>query len=297
MVNIKISDSKIIFDGHADTRAECDTISLMCEELAKSDKFRTIKHENGYAEFEKVRTAGDLKFWWTDTEFFTVNSNSPMRVDIVGTTYAEIGFSDAGMKVFKTDGTTGGISRVHIVTASNNAEYAPEDIFERTTFSENNAADEAIFPWKSNVKFVSVGSNEGENGIPVTLIIGDVFIKYNGVYVSSTDTSGSAPIKTEGKYCEGDITIEYIDPEKPTQEKTITVTENSTTEVTPDSGKVLSKVTIITNIQTAVPEEVSTTEAMNALCITPNVGKAYKFTGTTDDTYTNGDIYVVKLEG
>ena len=86
-------------------------------------------------------------------------------------------------------------------------------------------------------------------------------------------------------------------PEKPTQEKTITVTENSTTEVTPDSGKVLSKVTIITNIQTAVPEEVSTAEAMNELLVAVNVGKAYKFTGTTDDTYTNGDIYVVKQEG
>ena len=93
------------------------------------------------------------------------------------------------------------------------------------------------------------------------------------------------------------FTFEYIDPEKPTQEKTITVTENSTTEVTPDSGKVLSKVTIITNIQTAVPEEVSTAEAMNELLVAVNVGKAYKFTGTTDDTYTNGDIYVVKQEG
>ena len=93
------------------------------------------------------------------------------------------------------------------------------------------------------------------------------------------------------------FTCESIDPEKPTQEKTITVTENSTTEVTPDSGKVLSKVTIITNIQTAVPEEVSTAEAMNELLVAVNVGKAYKFTGTTDDTYTNGDIYVVKQEG
>lgn len=93
------------------------------------------------------------------------------------------------------------------------------------------------------------------------------------------------------------FSFEHINPEKPTQEKTITVTENSTTEVTPDSGKVLSKVTIITNIQTAVPEEVSTAEAMDALLVAVNVGKAYKFTGTTDDTYTNSDIYVVKQEG
>ena len=54
------------------------------------------------------------------------------------------------------------------------------------------------------------------------------------------------------------ITENVLNLEAPIiEEKTIAVTENSTTEVTPDSGKVLSKVTIITNIQTDVPEEVS----------------------------------------
>lgn len=40
--------------------------------------------------------------------------------------------------------------------------------------------------------------------------------------------------------------------------------------------------------------EVSTAAEMNALLVEANIGKAYKFTGTTDDTYTNGDIYVVE---
>ena len=38
--------------------------------------------------------------------------------------------------------------------------------------------------------------------------------------------------------------------EKPEQEKSITVTENGTQEVTPDEGKVLSKVTVVTEIET-----------------------------------------------
>ena len=40
--------------------------------------------------------------------------------------------------------------------------------------------------------------------------------------------------------------------------------------------------------------EVSTAAEMNALLVEANIGKTYKFVGTTDDTYTNGDIYVVE---
>lgn len=77
------------------------------------------------------------------------------------------------------------------------------------------------------------------------------------------------------------------------QEKTAAVTANGTTEVTPDSGKTLSKVTITSNVPQAVPIEVSTAAAMTALLVAANVGKVYKFTGTTDSTYTNGDLYEV----
>ena len=42
--------------------------------------------------------------------------------------------------------------------------------------------------------------------------------------------------------------VESIDTSKEEQEKTISITENGTTEVTPDEGKVLSKVTVNTNV-------------------------------------------------
>lgn len=43
--------------------------------------------------------------------------------------------------------------------------------------------------------------------------------------------------------------VESIDTSKEEQEKIISITENGTTEVTPDEGKVLSKVTVNTNIE------------------------------------------------
>ena len=62
MTKIKMLNDRIIFDGHADSRQECETITLMCDNLAKSKDFKTIRYESGYAEFEKVGKTNELKF-------------------------------------------------------------------------------------------------------------------------------------------------------------------------------------------------------------------------------------------
>lgn len=62
MTNIKILKDRIIFDGHADTRQECETITLMCDNLAQSKNFKTVRYESGYAEFEKVGATNRLMF-------------------------------------------------------------------------------------------------------------------------------------------------------------------------------------------------------------------------------------------
>jgi len=50
---------------------------------------------------------------------------------------------------------------------------------------------------------------------------------------------------------------------------------------------------ILTKIAPGEVIEVSTDSGMSDVLTAENVGKAYKFTGTTG-TYTNGDIYIVE---
>lgn len=71
----------------------------------------------------------------------------------------------------------------------------------------------------------------------------DVTISYKGESIATMDASGTKTLNTSGKYCEGDITVQYADPEKPTQTKSVTPSESAQT-VTPDSGKVLSSVSV-----------------------------------------------------
>lgn len=106
-----------------------------------------------------------------------------------------------------------------------------------------------------------------------------------------TATANGAVTPSTGKLL-SKVTVNV--PATPTQEKTATITENGTTTVTPDSGKAISKVTITTNVPSI--EDVATTATLTAKLVAANVGKAYRFTGTTDDTYTNGDLYVVVNE-
>lgn len=126
---------------------------------------------------------------------------------------------------------------------------------------------------------------------------------------------------TSGKYL-ASVTVSAV----PSESKTVTPTK-SVQSVTPSSGKWLSSVTVnaipdnyiipsgsqdITengtydvtskaSVSVSVPitpiEDVATSSAMDALLVEANVGKLYKFTGTTDSNYTNGDLYLVESGG
>lgn len=83
MTNIKLLNDRIIFDGHADTRQECETITLMCDNLAKSKDFKTVRYESGYAEFEKVEKAQELMFAPAQSSVTIIFDSHVTKIDYI----------------------------------------------------------------------------------------------------------------------------------------------------------------------------------------------------------------------
>lgn len=73
MSKITIDKSKVIIDGHASDLETCNTLTNLCDELSKSDKFKTVRYENGYGEFESISESEEKKF--APSRIFEIYSN------------------------------------------------------------------------------------------------------------------------------------------------------------------------------------------------------------------------------
>lgn len=62
MTKITTYNRGIIIDGHADTKEECETITLLCNSLAKDENFKQVAYDDGYAAFQKIGKAERLRF-------------------------------------------------------------------------------------------------------------------------------------------------------------------------------------------------------------------------------------------
>ena len=73
MTKITTYNRGIIIDGHADTKEECETITLLCDSLAKDKNFKQVAYDYGYAAFEKIGKAERLRFAIIPQNGLTVN--------------------------------------------------------------------------------------------------------------------------------------------------------------------------------------------------------------------------------
>ena len=77
----------------------------------------------------------------------------------------------------------------------------------------------------------------------------------------------------------------------------VNVTENQTIDVEDMLDQNMFPLRINVNVQSissGVPVEVATASEMDALLVTDNIGKIYKYTGVSNDTYTNGNLYIIE---
>ena len=84
---LKIQSDRVIIDGHEPTKEQCETMTLLANALAESNNFKTVEYRDGYAEFEKVGKADELKFKPSATELtiiFDSNITSVSCIDSLG---------------------------------------------------------------------------------------------------------------------------------------------------------------------------------------------------------------------
>ena len=139
--------------------------------------------------------------------------------------------------------------------------------------------------FSSEIESIETGSNP-YTGATATEMAQYLASKYYGAVVKYTGTTGTY---TNGRlYKVIQVTSnEYTFEELITPVGSTTKTENGTYDVKEYAEVVVNVASVI---------EVATADEMTALLVEANVGKVYRFTGTSDETYTNGDLYEVVSE-
>ena len=165
MTKITITNNKVIFDGHSNTKEECENTTLLCNALKNSTDYKTIKYESGYAEFEKIGKTKELKFVRSPLSIDLYDSISGDRVlGIASDTEITLSFS-GNIATFTTNGS-----------GSMNIDYS-NDIYVETYDTSNG---------ESSTPLTATFKNNIQN---ITLLDADAPKKYNISFITTSKVS------------------------------------------------------------------------------------------------------------
>lgn len=99
MSKILIKGNKVIIDGHANDLETCNTLTNLCDELSTSEKFRTVKYESGYGEFESVVENEEKKFPARTSIFIYYNDGTVAFIDNEVLLASNIEVTSTGLKI------------------------------------------------------------------------------------------------------------------------------------------------------------------------------------------------------
>ena len=217
MANIKVLKNKFIIEGHT-SKEECDTLTQIANVLDKSNEFKTIKYEKGYAEFERIENSEELKF-----------PNEPMLTVFTWDSHiSQISFTTYGITGSSQDTTyTSSVSGSDIAYAG--VVYNSYNITINVVLEEGYVLDTVV---GKNTNISNITNNTFEMGVlgdgSVPSNINITSKQYNPNVQINITSNGTTTLATKGTKNVEDIDIN-VDISPTIQSLSITPSETSQT--------------------------------------------------------------------
>lgn len=188
MARMRVQGSRIMISGHETTNEECNAVTLMCDEMAKSKDFRLVEYRPGYAEFEAVGKAEDLKFLPSPGDLI-ISFDSHIT---------EVSMTDAGgLHKWTTSGQSIGTMAQDGTLYTFNVTLADGYILDQATGLGGEGGS------ISTVEETSFTANASNGGISGAITLTS---KANAIQVTMTSKDG-VTLATEGTYCDSNIAV------------------------------------------------------------------------------------------